>query len=61
MHEQSCSFALSSYCLFDFLVASASLTSCYLQYIVMSQEQNILGANWIAPADSIPNDFLTLQ
>ena len=61
MHEQSCSFALSSYCLFDFLVAAASLTSCYLQCIVMSQKQNILGANWIAPTDSIPNDFLTLQ
>ena len=43
MHVQSCCFALSSYCLFDFLVAAASLTSCYLQYIVMSQKQNILG------------------
>ena len=50
-------FALSSYCLFVFLVAAASLTCYYLRYIVMSQKQNILGANWIAPADSIPNVF----
>ena len=108
---QSCCFALSSYCLFDFLVAciawrftgfvepgaraakpapissrflcprpplllstpnqnrhamqanflvaAASLSSYYLRYIVMSQKQNILGANWIAPADSIPNVFST--
>ena len=40
-----------------FLVAAASLRSYYLRYIVMSQKQNILGANWIAPADSIPNVF----
>ena len=59
MHVQSCCFALSSYCLFDFLVAAASLTSYYLRYIVMSQKQNILGENWIAPADSIPNVFST--
>ena len=59
MHVQSCCFALSSYCLFDFLVAAASLTCYYLRYIVMSQKQNILGANWIAPADSIPNVFST--
>ena len=45
MHVQSCCFALSSYCFFDFLVAAASLTSYYLRYIVMSQKQNILGAN----------------
>ena len=51
-HVQSCCFALSSYCLFDFLVAAASLTCYYLRYIVMSQKQSILGANWIAPADS---------
>ena len=36
MHEQSCCFTLSSYCLSDFLVAAASLTSYYLRYIVMS-------------------------
>ena len=54
MHVQSCCFALSSYCLFDFLVAAASLYSYYLRYIVMSQKQNILGANWIAPANSPP-------
>ena len=54
MHVQSCCFALSSYCLLDFLVATASLYSYYLRYIVMSQKQNILGANWIAPADSPP-------
>ena len=59
MHVQSCCFALSSYCLFNFLVAAASLHSYYLRYIVISQKQNILGANWIAPADSIPNVFLT--
>ena len=58
MHVQSCSFALSSYCLFDFLVAAASLIYD-LRYIVISQKQNILGANWIAPADSIPNVFST--
>ena len=57
MHVQSRCFALSSYCLFDFLVAAASLRSYYLRYIVMSQQQNILGANGIAPADSIPNVF----
>ena len=57
MHVQSCCFAFSSYCLFDFLVAAASLTSYYLRYIVMSQKHNIPGANWIAPADSIPNIF----
>ena len=34
------------------LVAAASLTCYYLRYIVMSQKQRILGANWIAPADS---------
>ena len=45
MDVQSCCFALSSYCLFDFLVAAASLTSYYLRYIVMSQKQNILGEN----------------
>ena len=36
MHEQSCCFILSIYCLSDFLVAAASLTSYYLRYIVMS-------------------------
>ena len=51
--------AMSSYCFLDFLVAAAFLTSYYLRYIVMSQKQNILGANWIAPADSIPNVFST--
>ena len=45
MHVQSCCFALSSYCLFDLLVAAASLYSYYLRYSVMSQKQNILGAN----------------
>ena len=59
MHVQSCCFALSSYCLFDFLVDAASLTCYYLRYIVMSQKQNILGANSIAPANSIPNVFST--
>ena len=44
MHVQSCCFALSSYCLFDFLVAAAFLTSYYLRYIVMSHKKNILGA-----------------
>ena len=34
-------------------------THNYLQYIVTSEKQNILGANWIAPADSIPNVFST--
>ena len=33
------------FCLFDFLVAAASLSSYYLRYIVMSQKQNILRAN----------------
>ena len=33
------------FCLFDFLVATASLSSYYLRYIVMSQKQNILRAN----------------
>ena len=55
MHAQSCCFAFSSCCRFWFLVAAVSLTSYYLRYIVMSQKQNIPGANWIAPADSIPN------
>ena len=59
MHVQSCCFALSGDCLFDFLVAAASLTCYYLRYIVMSQKQNILGANSIAPANSIPNVFTT--
>ena len=59
MHVQSCCFALSSYCLFDFLVDAASLTCYYLRYIVMCQKQNILGANSIAPANSIPNVFST--
>ena len=45
MHVQSSCFALSSYSLFDFLVAAVSLTSYYLRYIVMSHKQNILGAN----------------
>ena len=45
MHVPSSCFALSSYCLFDFLVATASLTSNNLRYIVMSHKQNILGAN----------------
>ena len=31
----------------------------YLRYIVICQKQNILGANLIAPTDSIPNVFLT--
>ena len=35
------------------------LSSYYLRYIVMSQKQNILGANWTAPSDSISNVFLT--
>ena len=52
MHVQSCCFALSSYCLFDFLVPVASLYSYYLRYIVMSQKQNILGTTGIAPRDS---------
>ena len=32
-------------------------SSYYLRYIVIRQKQNILGANSIAPADSIPNVF----
>ena len=59
MHVQSCCFALSNYCLFDFLVAAASWTCYYFRYVVMSQKQNILGANSIALADSIPNVFST--
>ena len=59
MHVQSCCFALSSYYLFDFLVAAACLTSYYLQYIVIRKKQNILEANWIAPSDSIPFAFST--
>ena len=58
MHVQSCCFALSSYCLFHFLVAAASVTSYHLRYFVMSHKQtkqNIPGANWIAPADTTPN------
>ena len=35
MHVQSCCFASSSYCLFDFLVAAASLTSPLL-YLLFS-------------------------
>ena len=54
MHMQSCCF-----CLFDFLVAAASLTCCYLPYIVMSQKQDIIGANSITPADSISIVFST--
>ena len=61
MHVQKCCFALSSYSLFDFLVVAASLYSYYLRYIVMSKKQNILGANWIAPADSNPNVFSTYR
>ena len=57
MHVQSRCFALSSYCLFDFLVTAASLYSYYLLHIVMSKKQNILGANLIAPADDIPHVF----
>ena len=58
MHVQSCRFALSSYCLFDFLVATISQTSYYLQYLLIRQNQNILGGNSrIAPADSTPNIF----
>ena len=58
MHVQSCRFALSSYCLFDFLVATISQTSYYLRYLLIRQNQNILGANSrIAPADSTPNIF----
>ena len=45
MHVQSYCFALSSYCLFDFLVAATSQTSYYLRYILIRQKQNILGAN----------------
>ena len=45
MLVQSCCFALSSYCLFDFLVDAASLPSYYLRYSVMGQKQNVLGAN----------------
>ena len=56
MHVQSSCFALSSYCLFDFLVVAAA--SIY-DTLRMSQKQNILWANWIAPADSIPNVFST--
>ena len=47
------------FCLFDFLVAAASLSSFYLRHIVMSQKQNILRANSPAPADRIPNVSLT--
>ena len=61
MHVQSCCSALSSYCSFDFLVAAAPLTSYYLRYIEIHQKQNILGANSIATADSIPNVFSTHQ
>ena len=45
MHVQSCCFALSSYCLFDVLVAATFQTSNYLRYVVIRQKQNILGAN----------------
>ena len=46
MHVQSCCFALSSYCLFDFLVAAASLTSPLLYpplffFKKISAKQNI--------------------
>ena len=58
MHVQSCCFALSSYCLFDFLVAATSQT-CYLRHIVIRQKQNILGANSVALADSNPNVYST--
>ena len=33
------------------------ITGKKLRYIVMSHKKNILGANWIAPVDSIPNVF----
>ena len=46
MHMQSCCFALSSYYLFEFLIAAA----CIL--IVIGEKQNILRANSIALADS---------
>ena len=46
MHVQNCCFASSSYCLFDFLVAAASLTSplLYLPFSFLkkiSAKQNI--------------------
>ena len=40
-------------------VAVVDAKAAYLRYIVIRQKQNILGANWIAPADSIPNVFST--
>ena len=41
---------------FDFLSgAAAPYTSYYLRYILIRQKQNFLSANWVAPADSVPN------
>ena len=60
MHVQSLFF-----CLFKLLLIWLSRRRCilnflyYLQYIVTSQKRNILGANWITPADSIPSVFST--
>ena len=46
MHVQSRCFALWSYCLFDFLVAAASLYSYYLQYIVMMSRGKLNCSCW---------------
>ena len=56
---KSCFSSLSSYSLFDFPVLTFSLPPHLknLRYIVIRQKHNILGANSIAPADSIPNVF----
>ena len=59
MRVQSCCSSLSSYCLFDFagLTFSSPPHLKNLRYIVTRQKQNILGANSIAPAYSVPNVF----
>ena len=54
MHMQSCCFAF-----FTFSSSRRLLTCCYLPYIVMSQKQDIIGANSITPADSISIVFST--
>ena len=59
MHVQSCCFALSSYCFFNTFSSPLHRYTLfhYLRYIVMRQKQNVLSANWIAPADRIRNFF----
>ena len=46
MHVQSCCFALSSYCLFDFLVAAASLR--WLDWIFWGAYLPSLSINYVA-------------